>query len=164
MNILTKQAEPISSLAMPANKEIAFRLGLVRPTIKRLVHSLMRKLGAKNRAGVAVVALRGGLVDLPVLPEQAEPHLGQKKRPGPQPQNHGYSLMCDDINRAGQNREIVETGVGDPFYDKQQHLLHNWPLEGRPPKGLILGELTSSALPKFADKFGTAASPAAGTK
>ncbi|GAJ19041.1 unnamed protein product, partial [marine sediment metagenome] len=75
----------------------------------------------KNRVEVAVVALREGFADLP-MPEQAEERtvagMGadprvKKTRPGPgsKPQNHengtpynhahGYSLMCDDIERAG---------------------------------------------------------------
>lgn len=46
-----------------ANKEIARELSLAEVTVKKYVQSLMGKLGAANRTGAAILALRLGLAE-----------------------------------------------------------------------------------------------------
>jgi two-component system nitrate/nitrite response regulator NarL len=48
-----------------SNQEIADRLGIAHNTVKNHLHSILSKLGAKNRAQAAAYAVSHGLVSLP---------------------------------------------------------------------------------------------------
>jgi len=47
-----------------ANKQIAYQLNISEQTVKNHIESIMRKLGAKNRAHVVTLAIRQGLIPL----------------------------------------------------------------------------------------------------
>ena len=51
------------------------------------------------------------------------------------------NLMCDDLELARLNRERVAKGYCNHFYDEQAKALAQWEWGGKPPVGLILGEL-----------------------
>ncbi len=57
------------------NKEIAFRLGISRQTVKNHVCSIFRKLGVDNRTRAVLYALRCGYFELEELVESSSPPL-----------------------------------------------------------------------------------------
>ena len=50
-------------------------------------------------------------------------------------------MTRQELKEAKRNREVVEKDIGGRFYAEQSHILAQWELGEKPPKGLILGEL-----------------------
>ena len=46
------------------------------------------------------------------------------------------NLLCEDIERAGQNRQRVAQGFGNRYYDRQQNILEGWEYGAPPPFNL----------------------------
>jgi hypothetical protein len=47
-----------------SNKVIAFSLNIVEQTVKNHIKSILSKLNANDRTGAAMIAMRGGCIDL----------------------------------------------------------------------------------------------------
>lgn len=46
----------------------------------------------------------------------------------------------NEAERARQNRELVKTGIGNRFYDRQSKIAAQWESGALPPKGLVVSE------------------------
>lgn len=63
---LTKREQEILTLVAQGqrNREIAHQLFLAEPTVENHLHRIYSKLGVSTRTEAAMMAIRGGLIDL----------------------------------------------------------------------------------------------------